>query len=174
MSFRPVPPVDQAPQWGPLVSDHELLLHVVHTPLEREDVLNAVLFKGGACPSRGFRLSKYSMASSSVGVANGPRRMAASISGQESLCVTVTIACISPNSESSDMAKRSRCCFFHLMYAISCIMRAQLLSTREPVCRLRDGAAHCAPKSPRDWIVLLSSARPRTPSWRSYCHSQKH
>ena len=69
----------------------------------------------GRVLSRGFRLSKYSMASSSVGVANGPRRMAASISGQESLWVTVTIDCISPNSESSDMAKRSRCCFFHLI-----------------------------------------------------------
>ena len=79
------------------------------------------------------------MNSSSVGVANGPRLIVESIIGSESLCVTVTcdidcshteitkrsrmhnlplprsvaIVCIRPSSASSDMANRSRCCFFH-------------------------------------------------------------
>ena len=53
------------------------------------------------------------MHSSLVGVENGPRRIVAIISGEESLAVTVAIACIRPNSPSSDTAKRSLCWRFH-------------------------------------------------------------
>ena len=46
--------------------------------------------------SRLFRASKYSIISSVVGGDMGPLLMAASISGQLSLAVKVTIACMSP------------------------------------------------------------------------------
>ena len=45
LSFRPIPPVSYTTKWGLLASVHEVRLDGVHSSLERQNVLERMIFK---------------------------------------------------------------------------------------------------------------------------------
>ena len=92
---------------------------------------------------------RYSIISSSVGGLPGPRRTAASISAQPSLCDTVTIACISLHSDSSVIANNSRLCRRH-----HSVLSGNELGAALPKARMKGSASFAEEALPVDGAEL--------------------